>query len=103
MRPKYKVTGCARFVLFFIIFIPIVYFGAAYLRGEDGWQKLKDFYHNITGTENRDQGTRGEDNSTYHIEDLQKELDDAKAEIRSLQSIIKEKDKEIERLKSGGE
>ena len=49
MRPKYKVTGCARFFLFLVIFIPIVFFGAAYIRGENGVQIIKDFYHQVIG------------------------------------------------------
>jgi len=99
MRPRYKVTGCARFVIFFIIFIPIVYFGAAFLRGEDGMQKMKDFYHNITGK--KETGEPKKDPDTYKIEDLREELDAAKAEIRDLKNTIKEKEKEIEALKSG--
>lgn len=100
MKPRYKVTGCARFIVFFIIFIPIVYFGAAYFRGEDGLQELKNFFNKIRGKEI----TRIESNSsgdTYEIQDLQKELDAAKAEIRELKNIIKEKEKEIETLKNG--
>ena len=99
MRPKYKVTGCARFIIFFIIFVPVVYFGAAFLRGEDGMQKLKDLFGGITGRETSASPGR-EDPDTYKIEDLQKELDDAKAEIRELKNIIKEKEKEIEALKA---
>ena len=102
MRPKYKVTGCARFIVFFIIFIPIVYFGAAFFRGEDGWQKMKDFYYGIVGKPVSDTGRNEDTRTTYKIEDLQKELDEARAEIRELRNIIKEKDKEIEKLKSGG-
>lgn len=104
MKPKYKVTGCARFFLFLIIFVPVVYFGAAYFRGEDGMKKLKDFYHKAIGKLESAGSRRDHDDSkdTYKINDLQKELDDAKAEIRDLKNTIKEKDKEIERLKSEG-
>ena len=98
MKPKYKVTGCARFFIFFLFFVPIVYFGAAYLRGEDGVQKLKDFYHKMIGkplsTSNQ------KDPDTYQIKDLKQELDEAKEEIRELKNTIKEKDKEIEKLKT---
>lgn len=99
MKPKYKVTGCARFFLFFIIFIPIVYFGAAFLRGEDGAQKLKDFYHDIVGKKDASPSKSGD---TYQIEDLKNELDDAKTEIRVLKNIIKEQEREIEKLKGNG-
>ena len=100
MKPRYKVTGCARFFIFFIIFIPIVYFGAAYLRGEDGMQKLKDFYYDAVGKkEVSHSGDRDMRDDTYAIDNLRKELDDAKKEIRELKNIIKEQEKEIVRLK----
>jgi predicted RNase H-like nuclease (RuvC/YqgF family) len=107
MSPKYKVTGCARFFVFFIIFIPIVYFGAAFIRGENGMQMLKDFYHKVVGSpgetgSDRDE-TPADRNETYTIEDLQKEIDKAKAEIRELENEIKEKEKEIEQLKAAGQ
>jgi len=104
MKPKYKVTGCARFFLFFIIFIPVVYFGAAYIRGEDGMQKLKDLYHKVIGKPEKinNRPDRNDSKETYKIEDLQKELDDAKAEIRELKNKFKEQEKEIVRLKGEG-
>lgn len=100
MRPKHKVTGCARFIIFFIIFIPLVYFGAAYFRGEDGMQELKNFYYKIIG-KTPTTSTTHDDPTTYKIEDLQEELNKAKVEIRELKETIKQKDKEIEALKSG--
>ena len=100
MKPRYKVTGCARFIVFFIIFIPIVYFGAAYFRGEDGLQEMKNFFNKIRGKEITRTDTHSS-GDTYQIQDLQKELDAAKAEIRELKNIIKEKEKEIEHLKTG--
>jgi len=100
MRPKYKVTGCARFFVFFLIFIPIVYFAAAWFRGEDGMQKLKDGYNKVMGKPVDNSRNNGRD--TYRIENLKEELDKAKEEIRELKNEIKEKDKEIERLKSAG-
>lgn len=97
MRPKYKVTGCARFFVFLIIFVPIVYFGAAYLRGENGMQMLKEFFNGITGKENVNDNSV--DRDTYRIDDLQKELREAKEEIRELKAIIKDQEKEIKQLK----
>lgn len=99
MRPKHKVTGCARFFIFLIIFVPIVFFGAAYFRGEDGWQLLKDQYHSLFGKPSRDSKTN--DRDTYRIEDLQEDLDDARNEIRDLRNQLREKEKEIEKLKTG--
>lgn len=99
MRPKYKVTGCARFFVFLIIFVPIVYFGAAWLRGEDGMQKLKDFYNGIVGK--KDAADSNSDRDTYRIEDLKQELDEAREEIRDLKAKLREKEQEIKDLKSG--
>lgn len=103
MRPKYKMTGCARFFIFLIIFIPAVYFGAAYFRGDDGVGILKNFWHNTFGTSTSTVDTPAASEETYQIENLEKELEKAKAEIRDLKATIYEKDLEISKLKSGGE
>ena len=107
MRPKYKVTGCARFFLFLIIFTPLVFFGAAYFRGESGVQILKDFYHQVIGgkekpenkneadTKKEDKGNSAtsdvssDDTSQYEIEVLKEELKKAQEEIVKLKAEIK--------------
>ena len=103
MPPKYKVTGCARFFFFLIIFLPAVFFGAAFLRGENGVTILKDFYHSIVGGSSSSVKAKDEAKAkdTYKIDDLKKELSKAKDEIESLKKEIQEKDKEIEKLKLG--
>ncbi len=100
MKPKHKVTGCARFFIFFLILLPVVYFGATYARGEDGMQKLKDLYHKVVGKKTSDSLDQNDSGSTYKSEDLQKELNEAKVEIRELKEIIIQKEKEISKLKS---
>ena len=107
MRPKYKVTGCARFFLFLVIFVPIVFFGAAYIRGENGVQIIKDYYHQVIGgkeksdtkpesrnkalEENNSPTTndRSEDTARYEIEVLKEELKKAQEEIVKLKAEIK--------------
>ncbi len=90
MKPKYKVTGCARFLFFLILFVPAVFFGAAFFRGENGVQIIKDFYHSVVGgVSNNNEVKAKEDTKDEEIERLKKE--------------IEEKDKEIERLKSDGQ
>lgn len=42
MNGKYKMTGCARFLIFLIILIPVAYFGSKYLRDSGTWDKIKD-------------------------------------------------------------
>ena len=91
MGPKYKVTGCARFFVFLVLFVPAVFFGAAYFRGENGVQIIKDFYHSIVG--GGDKGVERKKGET-----AEEAKDD---EIKRLKEEIEEKDKEIEKLKSG--
>ncbi len=39
---KYKATGCARFLFFLIIFIPVAYFGSQYLMQSGKWDQIRD-------------------------------------------------------------
>jgi predicted transcriptional regulator len=102
MGPKYKVTGCARFFFFMILFIPAVFFGAAYFRGENGVQIIKDFYHSIVGGGSSEKAKDEEKaKETYKVDDLKEELRKANEEIKALKEEIEKKDLEIEKLKSG--
>jgi cell division protein FtsB len=96
MGPKYKVTGCARFFLFLVLFVPAVFFGAAYFRDENGVQIIKDFYHSIVGGS----AVTKEAEGAKEAEEAEKAKDE---EIKRLKEEIEEKDKEIEKLKSGGQ
>lgn len=100
MGPRYKVTGCARFFLFLLFFVPAVFFGAAYIRGENGVQIIKDFYHKLTGGEASRPSSVEKDSDTMSLEALQKKLDEAQEEIRVLKRQLKEKENEIENLKT---
>lgn len=102
MRPKYKTTGCARFFFFLIIFVPAVFFGAAYFRGENGVQIIKDFYHNTVGGIFTKGEEKEQDNTKdiYETSDLKKQLEARDREIKKLKDELQEKDKEIEKLKS---
>ena len=102
MRPKYKVTGCARFFVFLVLFIPAVFFGAAFIRGENGMQIIKDFYHKYFGGEHKETKAKDEakDKETYDVEAVTEELRKAKEEIKALKEEIEKKDKEIAALKS---
>ena len=35
MTRRYKLTGCARFFIFLIVFVPIAYFGLQFFAGDD--------------------------------------------------------------------
>lgn len=100
MGPKYKVTGCARFFVFLVLFVPAVFFGAAYVRGENGVQIIKDFYHSIVGGSSVDKGAEGEQEAKKAEEVKEAEVAKDK-EIERLKKEIEMKDKEIEKLKAG--
>jgi cell division protein FtsB len=100
MGPKYKVTGCARFFLFLVLFVPAVFFGAAYFRGENGVQIIKDFYYSIVGGGSSTEEAKEKAKAEEKAEDEAKEESKDK-EIDRLKREIEEKDKEIEKLKSG--
>jgi hypothetical protein len=102
MRPKYKVTGCARFFVFFFFFVPAAFFGAAYFRGENGVQIIKDYYHKIVGQSTTSSPAKDTPADTYSVDDLRQQLKEAKEEIKTLKADLYEKEKEIEKLKSGG-
>jgi cell division protein FtsB len=102
MGPKYKVTGCARFFFFLILFVPAVFFGAAYIRGENGVQIIKDFYHSIVGGSSSTAKPVDKNQETYSGPDLKEELEAKEEEIKKLKEELKAKDNEIEKLKSGG-
>lgn len=95
---KYKMTGCARFFIFLIIFLPLLYLGVSYYNGEDGIQNVKDFL----GIENNE-GQREDDSSD--VADLREQMDakdktirDLNEQIENLREQLKEKEEEIERL-----
>ena len=93
MRPKYKVTGCARFIVFFIIFIPVVFFGAAYLRGENGVQIIKDYYHKIVGKSDDTHPKNDTYDPNARIQELEKELKEANDRIKELEKELNEAEK----------
>jgi hypothetical protein len=94
MTPKYKATGCARFFVFLVIFLPIVFFGAAYLRGENGVKIIKDYYHQLTGKSEGDSAKGDSYDPNQRVKELEKELHEAKEKIRELEQELKDKEAE---------
>jgi Skp family chaperone for outer membrane proteins len=100
MGPKYKVTGCARFFVFLVLFVPAVFFGAAYYRGENGVQIIKDFFQSIVGGGSSTESKERKE-ETYSSDDLKEKLEAREEEIQRLRKELEAKEKEIEKLKSG--
>jgi hypothetical protein len=55
MAKKYKLTGCAKFFIFFIIAAPLAWIGASYYNGQNPIQEVKEFVQSIIGNESPDQ------------------------------------------------
>lgn len=60
MAKKYKLTGFARFLIFFVIVTPLVYLGVNYFKGEDPIAPLKKI--EIPAIKKNKSGTVSEDN-----------------------------------------
>ncbi len=101
MTPKYKTTGCFRFFIFFLFFLPAVYFGATYFRGENGVQILKDFFHKIIGGSATSSSGTETKSDTYSKDDCQTELKKVQDENDELKRQLRDKENEIEKLKTG--
>lgn len=86
-KRKLQMTGFSRFFLFLIIFLPSLFFGVSYLKGEDGMKTLKDLF----GME-----------STERVEDARVETVPTETfvngEVKRLQDELEEKESRLKEL-----
>ena len=115
MAKKYKLTGCAKFFIFFIIAAPLAYVGASYYNGQDPIKKLKEYIpftfssndgdhsdKNINGT-----STQNGEGSVYQemelkdleIKTLNNDLEDCEKLSKKQKQLIKTQKLEIKNLK----
>ena len=113
MRRKYKLTGCARFLIFLLIFTPIVLIGVSLYYGENPIEKAKELLNIETrvdnpeseemtyeGTGKEDAGEVSEINILREQTRIQKStIETLKKENEDLRNQILEKDREIQLLK----
>lgn len=100
MKGKYKMTGCARFIIFLIILIPIAYFGSKYLRESGTWDKIKDKVEQNEGNsvdrtiqEKRDRIEKPADNS-----DLQNDFSRLREAYEEQEELLAEQEQTIKNL-----
>ena len=55
---KYKATGCARFLFFLIIFVPIAYFGSQYLMETGKWDQIREKIEDVSHDQKESSDTR---------------------------------------------
>lgn len=116
MRRKYKMTGCARFFIFLLIFAPIVLIGVSLYNGHNPVEQVKDLLGIEEGvksdTNDAQVETRSDNDKSDNTENVSNEailkgtIDSQKSTINELQNkvsdlekTVKDRDKEILYLK----
>jgi hypothetical protein len=115
MARKYKLTGCAKFFVFFIIAAPIAYVGASYYNGQDPIKEIREFAGGFFGSDN-DQEVKNIESTAQNttkpagtlyqemelkdleIKTLKKDLEDCKALNDKKDKLIDAKNMEIKHL-----
>ncbi|NNF36737.1 MAG: hypothetical protein HKN68_21730 [Saprospiraceae bacterium] len=88
MRKKYKLTGFARFFIFMLFFAPVSYIGVSYYQGENGLEKVKDFFNSLR-TEQADVSPDTPSMSSDEIIKMQaQEIELLKQRIEELESRL---------------
>ena len=102
MATKYKMTGCARFLIFLVVFLPLVYFGVTYFRGENPIEPIK---HVIPESWVKEKSNSSGTISEYailngKITTLEQANEELRSDIKDLKKMVKEQGQEIQLLKS---
>lgn len=114
MAKKYKLTGCAKFFIFFIIAAPIAYVGASYYNGQDPVKEVREFFLSFTEKNDEPSGStvtrspepNGTNGTVYNelelkelkIKNLEGDLKDCKDFSARQTKVIEDQRKEIIRL-----
>lgn len=104
MPRKYKLTGCAKFFIFFIIAAPLAYLGASYYNGQNPLKEVQEWVQSISNSgDDTEEATvdqnvnaapqTGEQGSVY------KEMELKELEIKSLKNDLNDCEKLNEKQK----
>ena len=98
---KYKTTGCARFLIFMVILIPIAYFGAQYLSESGKMDDIRAKVENMTNKESSDSEISSEDiiGSGIDNTEIKSRIEDLLDKIKVQQAIIEDRDETIAKQK----
>lgn len=88
MKSKYKMTGCAKFLIFMIFFAPIAYFGASFINGEGGLDGLKEKFGNINIEMGDDKKVSSKNDDTADINALNKKIRKLNLDIQYLKGKL---------------
>ena len=106
MAQKYKMTGCAKFFIFFIIAAPLSYIGASYYNGVDPFAKLKSIEIFKNNKSSSSENTKkievsgNTDNKALikEIELKEEEIKYLKKKIDKLEDLVKTQKEELSKL-----
>jgi predicted RNase H-like nuclease (RuvC/YqgF family) len=95
MKRKYKLTGCARFLIFMVFFVPAIWIGVSIYQGNNPLDALNDLFktEQVDRPEKTDKTEKTSPNSSVS------ELSILRQEIKIKDERIKELEQEIMELK----
>ena len=99
---KYKSTGCARFFLFLLIFVPIAYFGASYLMESGKMDQIKEKVDEFTTQMNDGASTSSTEpasSNEFDEEQIRRQIADLLNRIETQKTIIEEQEQTIAKQK----
>ena len=107
MSDRYKFTGCARFLFFMIVFVPLTYFGLQYFgKDDDRVQEIKEWVDDKVEKAKESDAvekilkTKKESPPPpIQNDDLEQELDILKQELIRQDQLIQDLQIELEALK----
>ena len=95
MASRYKTTGCARFFLFLLFFIPLVYFGLKYFddRGQlDDWRAQIGLDNDKNAVE---EILEQKGDSDFDVQQVKRQIADLLSKIETQDQIIKDQEETI--------
>ncbi len=93
---KYKATGCARFLFFLIIFVPIAYFGSQYLMQSGKWDQIRDKIEEVSPE--RSQSTESSIGTTTDVSpEIKERLEMLLSKVNEQADKIEEQEEKIHR------
>jgi hypothetical protein len=88
MKKKYKLTGCARFFVFMLIFVPVVWAGVSIYEGNNPLEPIQEFF-------------KSDSKNGDSVDDARiNEIDILKQDLKIKEARIEELEKEIKSLKT---
>jgi hypothetical protein len=95
MPRKYKLTGCAKFFIFFIIAAPLAYIGASYYNGQNPLKEVQEWVQSFSNNGDDSEEATMDQNvnaapSNAGQGSVYKEMELKELEIKSLKNDLKD-------------